>query len=94
MSKFEKAWDISKNYEILVRHFVAGATLNIYTGPWGNKAQEIWDNAAVEYYGRRVRRHISAREVQAFMYGHPDMVSLEVEVDRMQLERFYDEGDK
>lgn len=88
-----KEWDPKKTYEILVRHFKEGASLSIYTGPWADSAKKVWDTAGKEYYCRRVRRYVTEREMQAFMYGHPSMVELEVEVDRMQLERFYDEGD-
>lgn len=89
-----RVWDPQKNYEILVRHFEGGAVLNIYTGPWGQSAQKIWENAGKEYYSRRARRHVSDRESQATLYGHPDLVELDEDVDAMELERFYDDPEE
>ncbi|MGV9364497.1 hypothetical protein [Amycolatopsis sp. NPDC003731] len=77
-----KSYEAGKAWEIRVRNFADGAWLCTYTGPWTDKAERQWTSAG-KHFARRVRRHVSDREVMAFFYGHPDMGPLERFLDAL-----------
>lgn len=67
-----------RSYRIQIRPNNEGPWKVIHTGPWDSKADYIYRNAIRP---KRVMAVLTEADLQAMMYGHPDLVALEIEMD-------------